>query len=102
METVRLSNLQDKLQALSKKFFPDPVLADTSDIGLSEYPEPLEIDEEIQEKEICEALQHTANDKAPGPDQILNRILKVIEKWLILHLLKIFNASIRNGYHPKA
>ena len=102
VETVKLSNLQDKLQALARKFFPEPILADTSDIGLSEYPEPLETNEEIQEKEVYEAIRHTANDKAPGPDQIPNRILKLIEKWLTPHLLKIFNASIRNGYHPKA
>ena len=44
---MKLSNLQDKLQALARKFFPEPILAETSDIGSSEYPEPLEISEEI-------------------------------------------------------
>ena len=32
----------------------------------------------------------------------MNLCLKLIEKWLTPYLLKIFNASIRNGYHPKA
>jgi exonuclease III len=102
IETIKLDDLQDKLQALGRKFFPEPILADTSDIGLSEYPDPLEISEKIQEKEIHEALRHVAEDKAPGPDQIPNRILKDIKTWLTPHLLRIFNASIRNGYHPKA
>ena len=77
---MKLSNLQDKLQALARKFFPEPILAETSDIGSSEYLEPLETSEEIQEKEIHEAIRHTMSDKALGPDQISNRILKLIEK----------------------
>jgi DNA-directed RNA polymerase specialized sigma24 family protein len=101
IETIKLDDLQDKLQALGRKFFPEPILADTSDIGLSEYPDPLEINKKIQEKEIHEALRHIAEDKAPGPDQIPNRILKDIKTWLTPYLLRIFNASIRNGYHPK-
>jgi len=68
---------------------------------LKQHPEPLNIDEEIQKKEIHEVIQYTTNNKAPGLDQISNRILKVIEKWLILYLLKIFNAFIRNSYYPK-
>jgi exonuclease III len=102
LETTKLDQLQDKLQALAKKFFPEPTHADTSNIGDSEYPEPLDTDEQIQEKEIHEALQRVANDKAPGPDKIPNRILKNIETWLIPHLLIVFNASFRIGYHPKA
>ncbi len=43
-----------------------------------------------------------ANDKAPGPDQIPNRILKAVAEWLIPHLHTIFNAGLRNGYHPHA
>ena len=79
IETIKLDDLQDKLQALERKFFPELILADTSDIGLSEYPDPLETSEKIQEKEIHEALRHVAKDKAPGPDQIPNRILKDIK-----------------------
>ena len=61
---MKLSNLQDKLQALARKFFPEPILAEISDIDLSEYPEPLEINEEIQEKEIHEAIRYTTSNKA--------------------------------------
>ena len=51
-----------------RKFFLEPILAETSDIGLSEYPEPLEINKEIQKKEIHEVIRYTTSDKAPGPD----------------------------------
>ena len=79
LETTKLDQLQDKLQALVRKFFSELIYADTSDTGCNEYPEPLDTSEQIQEKEIHEALQRIANNKAPGPDKILNRILKDIE-----------------------
>jgi hypothetical protein len=47
IEIIKLDDLQDKLQALGRKFFPELILVDTSDIGLSEYPDPLEISKKI-------------------------------------------------------
>ena len=49
-------------------------------IGPREHPARLRIDEEIQEKEVREALQHVASNKATGPDRIPNRILKAAEE----------------------
>jgi Reverse transcriptase (RNA-dependent DNA polymerase) len=100
--TVKLNTLPQKLNALREKFFPKPKEADLSDINPRLHPVPTYIDEEIEEKEIHEALQHVANDKAPGPDQIPNRVLKSAEEWLTPHLYKVFNATVRIGYHPKA
>ena len=42
-----------------------------------------------------------AKDKASDSDEILNRILKVTEKWLVLWLIMIFNASVCLEYHFK-
>ena len=39
-----------------KKFFLELILVEILDIGLSEYLEPLEINKEIQEKEIYEVI----------------------------------------------
>jgi exonuclease III len=100
--TAKLDTLPEKLNALREKFFPPPKPADLTDVGSGEYPEPLEIDEEIREEEIHEALQHVTNDKAPGPDQVSNRVLKAAEEWLTPSLHKLFNATVRIGYHPKA
>ena len=44
---MKLSNLQNKLQALARKFFLELILAETSDISSNEYLEPLEISKEI-------------------------------------------------------
>ena len=78
--TVKFNTLPEKLNALREKFFPQPKQADLTDIDPEKHPEPLEVDEEISEEEIHEALQHVANDKAPGPDQIPNRVLKEAEE----------------------
>jgi hypothetical protein len=78
--TAKLDTLPEKLNALREKFFPPPKPANLTDIGSREYPEPLEIDEEIREEKIHEALQHAINNKAPGPDQISNKVLKAAEE----------------------
>ena len=72
--------MQNKLQALARKFFSKLILADILNINLSKYLESFETNKEIQEKEIYEAIQHTVNNKVPGPNQIPNRIFKLIEK----------------------
>jgi hypothetical protein len=100
--TTKLDTLPEKLNALREKFFPPLKHADLTDIGLYDYPVPLEIDEEIREKEIHEALKHVTNDKALGPDQILNRVLKTAEEWVTPKLYKLFNVTVRIGYHLKA
>jgi Reverse transcriptase (RNA-dependent DNA polymerase) len=91
-----------QLDALRQKFFPKPNEADLTDINPGLHLTPIQIKEEIKEMEIQEALRYLANDKAPGPDQIPNRVLKEAEEWLTPHLLKVFNATVRIGYHPKA
>jgi hypothetical protein len=100
--TTRLETLPDKLAALRDKFFPKPAAADLTDINPSLHPSPILIEEIIKEEEIQSALRYLTNDKAPGPDQIPNRILKEAQEWLTPHLLKIFNATVRIGYHPRA
>ena len=100
--TVKLNTLPEKLDALREKFFPKPKDADLTDIETRLHPEPINTNEEIQEKEIRDAIQHVTSDKAPGPDQIPNRVLKDAEEWLIPHFYKLFNATIRIGYYPKA
>lgn len=90
----------EKTQALRDHFFPPAIEADLSDINNSIYPPPIDIPEEISEQELQDALQWVAKDKAPGPDRIPNRVLKAAQEWLTPRLLIIFNAALRNGYHP--
>ena len=95
-----VTDLQDKLRALKGSFFPDPRDADLSDIPSSTYPEPVTTDLGIQEQEVYDALRRVKANKAPGPDQIPNSILKAIKEWLVPRLATVFNAALRLGYHP--
>ena len=76
-----------------------PREADLTDIDDAYYPEPIETPNEILEKEVLEALRWVANNKAPGPDQIPNKVFKAARAWLVLRLLIIFNIALRNGYY---
>ena len=95
-----VTDLQEKLEALKEGFFPNPRDADLSDIADTAYPEPIVTDLEIQEQEVYDALRWVKANKAPGPDQIPNLVLKKIKEWLVPRLVTIFNAALRLGYHP--
>ena len=95
-----VTDLQDKFRALKGSFFPDPRDADLTDIPNSMYPEPVTTDPEIQEQEVYDALRRVKADKAPGPDQIPNSILKATKEWLVPRLATVFNAALRLGHHP--
>lgn len=99
-DDIGINDLQEKLQAFRKQFFPEEVRADTSDIELAVYPEPLATSDTIDEDEIQTALRRVASKKAPGPDQIPNSILKAASLWLVPRLAPIFTAALRLGYHP--
>ena len=47
-------------------------------------------------------IMRVAKDKASDSDEISNRILKAVKKWLVLRLIMIFNISVCLGYHFKA
>ena len=55
----------------------------------------------IYRKNVSRVIMRVVRDKASGSDEILNRILKAAEKWLVLQLVTIFNASVCLGYHLK-
>jgi hypothetical protein len=100
-EQIRVATtVQEKAKALSNKFFPAPCHADLRDTVGYEYPDPVTTLDEISIQEIYDALRWVAPDKAPGPDMIPNRVLKASREWLGPRLLTVFNAALRNGYHP--
>jgi exonuclease III len=99
-QTGIANTLAEKIEILRELFFPRSLEADLSDIPSTVYPEPLTTRQEITSREIQEALRWVASDKAPGEDQIPNRVLQKVQEWLIPRLIIVFNASLRNGYHP--
>ena len=40
-------------------------------------------------------------DKAPGPDEIPNRVVKLVYEVAVRELIELFTACLRIGYYPK-
>lgn len=91
---------QGKAEALKNSFFPRPPEADTSDIG-GEYPTPWQAPR-LTEKETMEAIKRASPNKAPGPDQIPNKVLQAGITQLTTPLTNLYNNCLQAGYYPKA
>ena len=75
--------------------------ADTSDITATHiYPEPVPCNLIVTKQQLKRAVGKIAPDKAPGPDEITNRILKKNITNLQAHLLTLAQACIDTGYFP--
>jgi len=94
-------DLNSKCTALQEVFFPEPPEADLADINRYPYPETDDW-KPITQHEIREALHLLPADKAPGPDEIPNRILKLACYLMLPLLAVVFNTSLRLQYCPKA
>ena len=68
IKIIKLNNLQDKLQALAKKFFSESILVNTLNINSSKYLETFKANEKIQEKKIYKVIQYITNNKVLGPN----------------------------------
>ena len=100
---ILVLNTTDKMKVLQEVFFPKPLKADLSDI--SGYVYPLARGGEwksITEHEVRTAIIEVPPNKAPRPDQIPNRMLKVVNSILTLILTKLFNSLVDLYYCPKA
>jgi exonuclease III len=82
-------------------FFPPPPPADISDINdKTTYPGPVPCNERITMQQLERAVDRLAPDKAPGPDEITNRVLKKNFDILQHHLLAMVQASLNIGHFP--
>lgn len=91
---------QNKADALRNSFFPIPPPADTSDIDNATYQPPMAAPD-IAEHETLQAIKRTGPWKAPGPDQIPNKVLHMAASQLAAPLTNLFNNCLKNGYYPK-
>ncbi|KAI0995822.1 hypothetical protein K3495_g12360 [Podosphaera aphanis] len=86
---------------MAQHFFPQPVQAEIQDIAGTIYPEELAIiPSTITEAEVEEAIGKLPSDKAPGPDEIPNWLLKECRKTLSKALVELFNGCLSLEYHP--
>jgi ribonuclease HI len=77
--------------------------ADTSDITTSQsYPEPTAFNPTVTKQQLERAIGKLAPDKAPGPDEITNRVLKKNLNALQAHLLALAQACMDTGHFPSA
>ena len=93
---------EQKTITLQKAFFPKPPPADLSDIPLAVYPQEIPYEARITIRQIRETVNRLAPDKAPGPDEISNRVLKNTLPIIEHHLQALMQASLRLGYFPKS
>ena len=95
-----LQGWRQKANAFAETFFPPPPVADLSDTRQYTYPQPVPCPEIIEE-EVREAIRLSAGDKAPGPDQTPNKILKIIVDAISRPLQELFNACLRLQHCPQ-
>lgn len=91
---------EEKAEALRRSFFPRPPEADTSDILAYRYLPALP-DHPIQAHETQQALDNMAPNKAPGPDELPARILRLLGAELVAPATRLFNAALEQGYCPR-
>jgi len=94
---------KQKAKLLHETFFPPPPDADLSDMTTPEqimHPEPVPFNPNITEQQLERAIAKLAPKKAPGPDNITNRVLKQNQDTLKNHLLKIAQSSLNMGHFP--
>ena len=92
---------EQKAAALKKAFFPKPPPADLSDIASTTYPQEVPYEHQITIRQIREAVNRLAPNKAPGPDEIANRVLKETLPVIERHLQVLMQASLDLGHYPK-
>jgi len=88
LEGQAATNTQ-KTDVLSKAFFLPPPPADLSDIPNASYPEPVPTNLNITMAQVKQAIDKLAPNKAPGPDEIPNHILKRCCSILQHHILAL-------------
>ncbi|MBW0500976.1 hypothetical protein O181_040691 [Austropuccinia psidii MF-1] len=91
---------KEQTELLFEMFAQEGKRADLSDI-----PEaPLALEKKFKKitlNEIKTSISQLTNKKAPGLDQILNELLKILGNVLLNDLHKLFNACLQIGYFPR-
>jgi hypothetical protein len=70
------------------------VEADLSDLEKYNYSERISIPEKLDENEALNVIKELTKDKAPGPDEIPNKVIKRVAGVTPALLTKIFQAYI--------
>src|SRR5437667_6298884 len=93
---------EQKTNTLKKIFFPPPPPADLSDIRNASYPEAVSTNLNITITQVKRAIDKLLPNKAPGPDEIPNHILKPCLPILQHPILMLTQQSISTGHFPRS
>ena len=85
---------EEKAKVIFKEHFLLPLIVDTSDIENFRYPEPIEEDGPITEREIQRAVNKAAPDKALGPNGYTNRALRQLVSVALAQVRLLFERYI--------
>ena len=90
----------EKATEFTAAFFPPPPMANLCDIESTTYPEPVQMNTKITIRQIERAIDKLSPNKAPGPDEITNAIIKKTFDTTQQHLLAMVQASINLSHFP--
>ena len=97
------SSDEAKATKFQEAFFPPPPPADTADIDANAaYPDPVLEDIQISETQLDNVIARVPSSKAPGPDEIPNKVIKSTYAIAQRHLLALAQASLNLRHFPKA
>ena len=91
---------EQKLKLLQSKFFPQPPYADLSNIQNATYPISVPSLPQITASQLGTAIEKVSPKKAPGPDEILNLVIKKCFDELKDHLLLLAQQSFKTAHFP--
>ena len=94
-------DLQSKCKMLQGVHFPKPPEADLTELDGYVYPRPKGDWVPVTEWEVSEAIRNSPPDKAPGDDQLPNRVLKAAATIITPSLTHLFNASLQLQHVPE-
>jgi len=91
---------ESKAKLLRDTCFPPPPEVDLDDIEGFHYPLRIPQQEEITEREILKAVNRTSKDKAPGPDELPNRVIQIVVRRRTPLIRRLFQACLDQGVQP--
>ena len=102
LDEGKAASNQQKAEALQRIFFPPPPAADLTDISnpATQYPREVSVSTQITMQQIERAINKLAPNKAPGPDDISNAVLKRNAHLLMPYIQKIAQASLDINHFP--
>ena len=102
-DSLLTADNEEKTKILAERFFPTTGNADLNDIADGELPERrlVDVNPNISPEEICEMVKKLPNNKAPGPDEIPNEVLKIVAPVIGQGMAKASSQCLAAGMIPQ-